>query len=165
MANILTYNNLITTFKDIQKRHRQINSFFTGKGFDLGASDQLEYPVLTLEPISSRLLNSENGLNVFELVVHLQIGDLVNKDLSNETDVLSDSLQILQDIVKEFEQHPFYVKSNLNIRGDVDFEPFKGVSDEDLTGWETDLRITLISNQAYCKLPFSGISSNSFPNV
>lgn len=164
MANILTYNNLLTTLKDIQVRHRQINSFGTGENSEMGTTE-LIYPVLWVNPISSKLINSENGFNTFELTINIKVGDLVNKDLSNEDDILSDTLQIIQDVIKEIGSHYYYINSKIKLPDDIDIDPFKGVSDEDLTGWESDLKFKGLANQSFCGLPFSGITSSSFPNV
>lgn len=166
MANIRTINNVIEVFKDISTRHYQLNSFGNGLKEDIGASKELLYPILWIDIDSAELILSDNGFSEFELDVNVRVGDLVNKDKSNEDDVLSDSLEILKDIMIEFNQHPYYNESKFNLSDSVTFEKFTEDTDEVISGWETDITLRMVNNNRYCGLPISGItSSTGFPNI
>jgi len=164
MARVLTHQNILTTFKDIAERHYQINEIFIGEKWDIGAEKQHNFPLLVVNLENSTIEQTINGFNILKLNYNIKVIDLINNDISNEEDVISDTLQIFQDIVKEVAQHPYYNDSNLSIDGNVNMEVAKGVSDENLTGVEGNIIFKLISNQSYCDIPISGITKNVFPN-
>jgi len=165
MAKIKTINQLITVFKDAANRHYQINGFGYGDNWEVGASEAKMHPVLWINPVSALMTESDNniGYKTFEIDFEIRIFDLVNKDESNEKEVLSDGIDILKDIITEFKSHPYYTNSKLNIINDIDFEPFTEEFDEEVTGWVCELSFKTPLINSWCGLPMAEIEGFSFP--
>jgi len=164
MSKIQTVNQLISVFKDIAKRHYQINGFGIGDNWEIGASEAKMHPVLWINPIAASMPESENvGYKTFEIDFEVRVFDLVNKDESNENDVLSDTIDTLKDIITEFKGHPYYVNSQLNIVNDIDFDPFTEEFDEEVSGWVAELSLKTPVLTSWCGLPMEEITGFEFP--
>ena len=165
--NIQTVNQLITVFKDAANRHYQINGFGYGDNWEVGASEAKMHPVLWINPVSATMAESENniGYKTFEIDFEIRVFDLVDKDESNEDEVLSDSVDILKDIITEFKGHPYYTNSKLNIVNDIEFEPFTEEFDEEVTGWVCEISFKTPLINTWCGLPMAEIDGFSFPDA
>jgi len=161
MADIQTYNNIIDIFRDIANRHYQIADFFVGDIWEEDANTRL-YPLLVVNPVSALMEKSDNGYATFEITMDVQISDQVFKSEANETDVKSDTLQMLQDIIVEFNQHPFYTNSRFDITNDLNFETFTEKNDDELTGWTVQIILRTPNIRKFCGIPVSEISGFSF---
>ena len=162
---IQTINQLVSVWKDIATRHYQINGFGVGDNWEVGVSEAYMHPVLWINPVTASMPSSDNGYKTFEIDFEVRLFDLVNKDESNENDVLSDTIDILKDIVAEFKGHPYYVNSQLNIIGDIDFEAFTEEFDEEVSGWSCDISLMTPVLTTFCGIPATDITGFEFPGV
>ena len=162
---IQTINQLVSVWKDIATRHYQINGFGVGDNWEVGVSEAYMHPVLWINPVTASMPSSDNGYKTFEIDFEVSLFDLVNKDESNENDVLSDTIDILKDIVAEFKGHPYYVNSQLNIIGDIDFEAFTEEFDEEVSGWSCDISLMTPVLTTFCGIPATDITGFEFPGV
>ena len=162
---IQTINQLVSVWKDIATRHYQINGFGVGDNWEVGISEAYMHPVLWINPVTASMPSSDNGYKTFEIDFEVRLFDLVNKDESNENDVLSDTIDILKDIVAEFKGHPYYVNSQLNIIGDIDFEAFTEEFDEEVSGWSCDISLMTPVLTTFCGIPATDITGFEFPGV
>ena len=164
MAKIQTVNQLISVFRDIATRHLQLRGFGIGSDWEIGASDAKMHPVLWINPVSANMPESENvGYKTFEIDFEVRVFDLVDKDERNENEVLSDTVDILKDIIIEFKGHPYYVNSQLNIINDITFEPFTEEFDEEVSGWVAELSMMSPVLRSWCGLPMESITGFEFP--
>jgi hypothetical protein len=106
-----------------------------------------------VNPRSSSLPKTDNGYNTHTFEYSIKVVDLVNNDLLNQQDVLSDTLSIINDVVILLNQHKDYYDMNLNIIDSISISPLNGVFDTDVTGWETNLTLETPLNLSYCKTP------------
>ena len=162
---IQTINQLVSVWKDIATRHYQINGFGVGDNWEVGVSEAYMHPVLWINPVTASMPSSDNGYKTFEIDFEVRLFDLVNKDESNENDVLSDTIDILKDIVAEFKGHPYYINSQLNIIGDIDFEAFTEEFDEEVSGWSCDISLMTPVLTTFCGIPATDITGFEFPGV
>ena len=163
MADLITYNNFVDIFQDIAERHYSINTFKVGDQWEGDATTVL-YPQLNINPTSADMLRSEQGAySIFEITFNCTVTDQVYKGEENEKDVLSDNLQILQDIITEFNQHPFYTNSRFQLSGDINFEPFTEQNDDEVSGWTAELVLRTPNIRSFCGIPVSEIDGQSFP--
>ena len=156
-----TLNDIVRAFQDIGERHLQIKTFFVGQDFDLG-NDTARNSILAVNPISAVLPKTEGGYTSYAVDFTVKVLDLVNKDMSNELEVMSDGLEILKDIVSELNTHPYYIESSFDIIGDVNFEPARGVFDSDLTGWECTLTLEAPNYRFFCGLPMDALNGQTY---
>lgn len=162
---IQTVNQLISVFKDISTRHYQINGFGIGDDWENGASEAKMHPVLWINPTTATMPSSDNGYKTFEIDFEVRVFDLVNKDESNENEVLSDCIDILKDIITEFKGHPYYVNSQLNIIDDINFEAFTEEFDEEVSGWVCEISLMTPVLTSFCGIPSAEITGFEFPGA
>jgi len=160
---IQTVNQLISVFKDIATRHYQINGFGIGDSWEIGASEAKMHPVLWINPVTATMPETDYGYKTFEIDFEVRVFDLVNKDESNENDVLSDTIDIIKDIITEFKGHPYYVASELNIVNDISFEAFTEEFDEEVSGWLCEISLMTPILTTFCGLPMAEITGFEFP--
>jgi len=161
---IQTVNQLISVFKDISTRHYQINGFGVGDNWENGTSEKM-HPVLWINPTTATMPSSDNGYKTFEIDFEVRVFDLVNKDESNEKEVLSDCIDILKDIITEFKGHPYYVNSQLNIIDDINFEAFTEEFDEEVSGWVCEISLMTPVLTSFCGIPSADITGFEFPGA
>lgn len=161
---IQTVNQLISVFKDISTRHYQINGFGVGDNWENGTSEKM-HPVLWINPTTATMPSSDNGYKTFEIDFEVRVFDLVNKDESNEKEVLSDCIDILKDIITEFKGHPYYVNSQLNIIDDINFEAFTEEFDEEVSGWVCEISLMTPVLTSFCGIPSAEITGFEFPGA
>lgn len=158
MANVLTYNQIITLLQSIAERHYQINSFFLGRDWDLENDRDLQYPVFQVYPETATMpINAQSQYSTIVTQLNMKVFDLTYPGQENERDVHSDTLQIAQDIVNELNQHPFYQNSNLSLVGDIQFNAFQEFKDDKSAGWQFSLNFQQINNNQFCGLPIEAI--------
>ena len=149
----MTLNEINAIFTDIATKHLQLNGFLIVQDFDINPQEDLKYPCLAINPTNASLPKSDNGYTLFSIDYTLKVFDLVDKGLENENDVLSDTLEIIKDVVTELNQHPNFWELNLEIISDVSIEGLRGAFDEDVTGWQTTLTLQAPNVKKYCNLP------------
>lgn len=162
---IQTINQLISVFKDIATRHYQINGFGIGDSWEIGADKAYMHPVLWINPTTANMPSTDTGYKTFEIDFDVRVFDLVHKGESNENEVLSDTIDILKDIITEFKGHPYYVNSQLNITGDISFESFTEEFDEEVSGWLCEISLMTPILTSFCGIPAADITGFEFPGV
>lgn len=110
---MVTRNQVVKSFEEFADEHAQIGHFFEGQIFNFDTSG-------TTNGISMILDAEPHALSESTLSYgwKLYMGDLVQKDLGNRRDVLSDTLLVFLDFVA-WAQHPdrdwvFERTSNIN---------------------------------------------------
>lgn len=154
-----TLNNLLAALQDIATRHKQINSFGVGDEFEIGVSQALIHPVLWVNPVAASMDKGDNGYTSYDIDFNVRVFDLVNKDESNENEVLSDAFEILKDVVTEFNTHPYYIESAFNIKDTLNFTPFTEKYDEEVSGWEVVMRLEAPNKRSFCGIPVEPITN------
>ena len=162
----VNFKTLATDFETLANLHKQLNSF------GLGDIDQLTYwtqsrlkeenteyqspyyPLLYIVP--SKV---ENDLQYKVWEFNTTVSDIVEDSLQNDEDTLSDTLQILQDVISQFRLSTTNVLGNYYDKYYVDDEvvctPFLGEQDDDLNGWNGLLRIKTMTSLDRCAAAFN----------
>ena len=161
MSSILTFNQVVEILKDIAQRHYQINTFFLGKDWELENNQDIQYPLLQVYPEAASMPQTNGEYKTINIRLNCKVVDYVNQDQSNQKDVHSDTLQIAQDIINELNQHPYYIRSNASIIGDINLANLEEFEDDYTAGWEFAIQLRLINNNSYCGLPFEEIPGYS----
>jgi len=145
-TNLVNYKQVIEDLEDFANNHEQINSFGYG---DL---TQLTMDVITKqEPKYTRMyvIPGDTLLNQNELVYNFQIivTDQLNNDYSNQRDVMSDTLEIMKDIMATF-----YL-SEYESLWPAGVEPFLENYETILTGWVINIQLSQPFDYNRCDLP------------
>jgi len=140
----VTLNQLIGKLQTIATNHEQINSFFFGDIADLGTEKPMQYPVLFADVAPSNFTYKVIGLNL-----QIMVMDIVKKDLSNENDVISDTLQIIEDVIIELRNPSeiFLIQDSINLT------PFSDSQGDEVSGWTANITINIPSTYNSCAVP------------
>ena len=164
-----TYNNVINTLKNIGASHHQIATVTTGDIFDINLEKMEKFALMHINPVN--VTTSDFGLTYnFQIF----ICDLVSEkadwteatiqsanNLSNEQEVLSETLQISVDIISML-RHSLHqsVESVDDINealyfteGQQTLEPFTERFDNELTGWVFSLGVLVANDFNACTIP------------
>tara|TARA_R100001086_G_C11728103_1_gene228883 strand:- start:62 stop:592 length:531 start_codon:yes stop_codon:yes gene_type:complete len=168
MVSNKTYNNLVDTLKSLGTQHQQITTTTTGDIFDIDLSKNTLFPLMHINGV-----NVTTGPSTLTYNFQIFIMDLVSEKsnwtqaniqsatkLSNEQEVLSDTLQICTDIIGIFRHSQWQAQLSLDINAGVYFaegeftiEPFSERFDNELTGWVFPLSIIVENNFQTCNIP------------
>ena len=151
MSNQRSYNQVIDFLSGFTAQHLQIKFFKSGFRFDLNTAETLtnNYPLIFVEPTSHQYIN---WVQTYSLRIYCL--DVKEKDSSNEQDIISDCLQILNDLVK-------YIQNNTNQTTDFDYQitnqpfsvPVTNYGVEFCSGWYSDVDLEVTINDRDCDIP------------
>ena len=151
-----TYNNVINTLKCLGEQHLEIKSTTTGDITDIDLEKNTLFPLYHINPVSVDVSMSQKTFN-FQLFVM----DIVDADGDAEQTVLSDTLQIITDLIailkhgeilygydaSHGEEERYFVDDDFSI------EPFTERFDNAVTGWIVDVGIIVESELDSCTIP------------
>lgn len=148
---MITLNQDIELFKNFALKHKGINSFYFGDESEADTNVEIVYPFMNVILQGSSVTD-----NVVSRKYMIVISDLVNKDISNINQVLSDTERICYDV-------PSYLRQvrNSGYLGTFRFDPnisltdFDGRNDDDTSGHYFDLTISSAVGNDGCNLPIS----------
>ena len=152
-----TYNRLIDRINDdFATPHLQIKKFNEGFYEDLQnfqTKDEL-LPFMWLVP--NDVTANENSVSTYNCTVYFV--DILEKDDSNQRDVLSDMLSVSRDFVNWLRLNQ---TNGFNIIGEPVSTPFKSNFLDYCAGWFIDIEIEVETEGSDCSIPFSGTQSSS----
>lgn len=145
-VNVVNYKQVLEDLEDIANAHQQINSF----GF--GQLEQLTMDIKTeVEPVYTKMYVVPNNtvLSQNQLIYNFRIiiTDRINEDLSNQRDVMSDTLEIIKDVFTILYLSEYESEWNAVVN------PFLERYETVLGGWTMDLQITQPFDYNRCVLP------------
>ena len=166
-----TYNNVINTLKNIGAAHEQIATVTTGDIYDINLEKMEEFVLMHINPVN--VTTGDFGLTYnFQIF----ICDLVSEDanwtatniqsannLSNEQEVLSETLQISVDIISLLRHSLQQSAAGVNdindplyfADGQQTLEPFTERFDNLLTGWVFSISILVANDFDACAVPIT----------
>jgi hypothetical protein len=165
----LNLKNIVDDFKLLANRHKQLNSFGFGDvdefTYQVDSRDKQDnpnyqapyYPYFYVVPSN---VTQEFGFMTFEF--QLLVSDIMKRDMDNMTDILSDTLQIMNDIVSMFRLSYTPENGNYNefyfVDEAVTMIPFVEQYEDLLCGYSATLRIKTRTYLDRCVAAF-----NEFP--
>jgi hypothetical protein len=168
-VNALNLKNIVDDFRLLADRHKQINSFGFGdldefsyqvdtRDKEKNPSDQAPYyPYLYVVPSN---VIQEFGFMIYEF--NLIMSDIMKRDMDNMTDILSDTLQMMNDVVSMFRLSYTEAHGNYNefyfVDDPITMMPFIERYEDLLCGYSATLRIKTKTYLDRCAAAF-----NDFP--
>jgi len=150
-----TYNSFIDRINDeFASLHLQIQRFEEGFYDDLApfATKNELWPIMWLVPEDVSFL--ENSVSSYNIRVYFL--DLLEKDESNERDVLSDQLSIARDFTNWLRED---TDNKFNLLTEPTLVPVKSVIMDFTAGWYCDMNIEVETEMSECTIPFGLTSS------
>jgi hypothetical protein len=145
MQTSLSYNQLIGIFRKFAEDHIQINSFGHGDIWEIDTWKDINFPLLWVQNNAITTVSE----NTVDLAFQIIVMDLVKKDERNETEVLSDTQNILLDFHTHFDRsvdYPFKVTLPT-------LAPFTERFDSEVSGWGMDIQFKLQYSSNPCAVP------------
>ena len=156
-----SYNNVIDTIACVGEQHKNIQTVTTGDIWEIDLERTSIYPLFHISPVSVNVSQSQKTFN-FQLFVM----DLVEPNESNEQEVMSDTLEIMTDIIAVFKHgeilYGYDTTNNIEddpeepryfVDNDFTCEPFTERFDNSVTGWVMSLPVIIESELNSCNIP------------
>jgi hypothetical protein len=141
----MTLNNLVTTITNLANAHEQIKSVYFGDISDyLSRGTENIYPSLFFDLTGGNIQEKSVVLNF-----SLYFFDRMLPEDTNETEVLSDQLQICQDIIAQLRYNNFEFDEGLN----ATLTFFTEDTPDLLAGVKADITIDLPYTANRCVIP------------
>jgi len=142
----LTYNELLGVFETMATNHFQIKRFGSGVLEDINTFGPTsgEFPILWVVPQDVEL-----GENSMIYRMRVLVFDIDDENDSHRTEILSDTLQILNDIVQEVKNDD----ERYSVIGAPSAIPFNQRFVDYCTGWFADVRIETAIMNSRCSVP------------
>jgi hypothetical protein len=142
----MTLNQIVKTLNEIADNHLQINHFFFGEEWDFATSGVVNCPAM-ITVLQPSVLEGSTITQNFKIY----IGDLVQKNLSNKLEVLSDCQLIALDIIYQL-QLPVYDFVLIN-KDNITLNDFEDSFDCELYGYWFDIKLKLPAPYDRCAIP------------
>ena len=167
--NGINFRRIISDFQKLADLHKQLNSFGSGNSDQLSYRTQTRdkeynithnapyYPLLFIIP--SKV---ENDLQYKTWEFNTIVADVLERDLANQIDITSDTLQILQDVISQFRLSVTQQLGNYNqdyyLDDQVNCTPFLEKEDDMLNGWNGVMKIKTMTPLDRCAAAFTTFS-------
>ena len=160
---MITFRNVVGYLETIAEKHYMINSFHSGflDEVDINKLGARDYVILYAEPgtavIDKGVLTYNFTIYVLDMI-NEELGDEPNKERLGRLDTLSENLQIMQDVINEF-QHSLYstswVDGEVLLNLPINAEPFTARFDNLLTGWSSTISMQVNNKNNLCIVPIA----------
>jgi hypothetical protein len=148
---MITLNQDIELFKNFALKHKGINSFYFGDESEADTNVEIVYPFMNVILQGSSVTD-----NVVSRKYMIVISDLVNKDISNVNQVLSDVERLCYDVPNYLRQvrNSGYLGA-FKFDANISLTDFTERNDDDVTGHFFDLTISSAMGSDGCNLPIN----------
>jgi hypothetical protein len=168
MVRNKTFNNVIDTLKNLGDVHNQITTTTSGDIWEIDLAKNTLFPLMHINPV-----NVQTGQATLTYNFQIFIMDLVSEKedwtqanfqsanfLSNNQEVLSDTLQICTDIIGMLRHSEWQSEVTNDIdapiiwgEGEFNIEPFSDKFDNEVTGWVFTLPVIVHNDFQTCDIP------------
>ena len=158
---MITFRNVVGYLETIAEKHYMINSFHSGflDEVDVNKLGATDYVILYAEPGTAVI---DKGVLTYNFTIYVldmindEVGDAPNKERLGRLDTLSENLQIMQDVINEF-QHSLYstswVDGEVVLNLPINAEPFTARFNNLLTGWSSTISMQVNNQNNLCIVP------------
>lgn len=143
---MLTLNQAVQSLRDFASAHQNVKSFDCCEEWNFASSGVVDMQTMICVVQPSQLAGSTLTYNF-----KIYVGDLVQKDLSNRLEVLSDTLQTCTDLVWYLQRPEFEGVIDTNIT----FNDFEDSFDCELYGHWFPLKIKISNPFDRCAIPIT----------
>jgi hypothetical protein len=159
----MTLNQIIAAIRRAGENHRMVRTVAVGPEYDLVADGgQDNYPLVMVFPDVVTMLTpdgpNDNAEKIFKFA--LAVMDRQFENSSNQVEVMSDTHQILEDLISTLRYVYRDSRAAFNLNDDA--LPFYDSRGDNVAGWAINLEVRVPYKQDFCAVP-----SNDywFPNI
>ena len=139
-------NQIISILETITTNHKQIKGFEFNDVADWAGNTDNLYPFVLCDVQPSNF-----STKIVSLTISVMVMDIIKKDTSNQNEVLSDTLQILDDLIAELHNDSYV--SQFIIKDDIQARPFNDSQGDEVGGWVANLTFDISSPYNRCIVP------------
>lgn len=143
---MLSLNQIVQKLQDLQENHGQLNDFYFGDPYEIGASSPVTYPLMAAVLNPGTLSKRTQSMKLL-----LIFADLVNKNEDNETEVLSDTQLVAMDIYAQLWE--YLDENGISLSPDATFSSFTESWDDEVSGWQLEITIDQFYSRDTCQVP------------
>lgn len=153
---MVSLNQILKKIKDLANSHILINTYEQGQKYDWSASQPILYPCLWAIPNGGSVAANPNQVvgNYVDYKVLLYAMDLENSDGSNQIEILSDTAQILLDIIAKLD-NDLNDENLWTISSVGGIEPFVDAGTDTISGNSVEITFTTFYAKDNCSNIFS----------
>ena len=147
-------NALIKEIKAIANSHAVINTVGYGDMSLLNDEQDIVYTLFWFDISSGQFETNVNGMKVMRYNTIFMCLDLPDDAEGNEVEILSDTMQVIQDVVVRIDDNLALQRKRIRIENPT----FQRVIDklgDDVAGWVCECEITIPYSLSECGLPFN----------
>jgi len=146
----VTLRMLYDVFTDAFNAQGQLASISFGDIFEVDLTQSGKYPMMHVST-ETAAYDTGNLVYNFQIIVM----DLVSKDESNEDDVLSDTLEMIGDVISRIRNSALDAdvddfRNTIRLQDSISCEPFTERFDNEVTGWTASVNIEVEFNAGAC---------------
>ena len=146
----VTLRMLYDVFTDAFNAQTQLASISFGDIFEVDLTQNGKYPMMHVSTETAAYDTGKLSYN-FQIIVM----DLVDKDEANEHDVLSDTLEIIGDVISRIRHSALDAdvddfRNTIRLQDSISCEPFTERFDNEVTGWTASISIEVEFNAGAC---------------
>lgn len=146
----VTLKMLYEVFEEAFKLEPQLNTITFGDIFEVDLAKNSIYPIMH---VSTDTASYDTGSLTYSFQIIVM--DLVNKDENNEHDVLSDTLEVIGNIISHIRNSALVsevddFRNTIRLQDSISCEPFTERFDNEVTGWTANISIEVEFNASAC---------------
>ncbi|RYG53329.1 MAG: hypothetical protein EOO01_04605 [Chitinophagaceae bacterium] len=154
----MTLNQIVNTLRRIVGDQRQIGSLYYGRITEWVGLSEVVYPSCVVELESASLLERE-----VEFRFTIYVADLLNADFNNRTEIHSDTLLILKDLLAMMDdpQHDWVLNRSNNAVEFFDDERGDQENPDNVAGVKTEITVRVSWTRDACQIPRRNIEADT----
>lgn len=146
----VTLKMLYEVFEEAKKLEPQLNTITFGDIFEVDLAKNSIYPIMH---VSTDTASYDTGSLTYSFQIIVM--DLVNKNENNEHDVLSDTLEVIGNIISHIRNSALVsevddFRNTIRLQDSISCEPFTERFDNEVTGWTANISIEVEFNASAC---------------
>lgn len=158
---VLTLNQCVDAIKTKALNHAQVNSFYFGDPWEMGSgskvtlTDNSESSTPVYPLVGLTLLRTNKTGKIKNTSFNLWVCDLVHKDESNETEVLSDTDLIICELHDQLRKYfeDTQTTNTATLTDDLSIEDFTERFDDEVSGHQGEITISQAYTRDTCQIP------------
>jgi hypothetical protein len=158
----MTLNQIIAAIRRAGENHKMLRSVAFGPEYDLVADGGKDnYPLMWVIPDTITMLSDmSDAEKEKKYTFAVAVMDRQFEDSTNQLEVLSDTQQILEDIISSLQY--IYRNSRVNFGVNDDALPFYDAHGDNVAGYTIRLEVNVPYNRDFCSVPSNDYA---FPNI
>lgn len=154
MANdTQSLQKIYSIIQDLALRNKMVSDCQFGPTWNIGTIPILT-PYIWVEPTTTRVIRSTTGMGTQLFGFNIYCMDRINKGDDNWLETQSDTRYILETMIAQIDNHPYFIQNNISFIDDQILEPQVEFSDINCNGWVWRCNFNMPVRYGLCNTPY-----------